>query len=312
MESFFVSLNVIAPLFLLMALGYTLRSTRLLPEQLISPVNKLIFKVFLPVLLFMNIYTTDLGESFDSTLLLFALSCVLIEFLFALALVLPSEKAKERRGVMLQGMFRSNFVIFGIPVIQSLYGKDASGAATVLIAAVVPLFNVLAVIALELFRKQKIRVFSLLKGIFTNPLIIASALGIAFVLLKIQLPNFLTSALGSAGGIATPLAFVTLGASFHFQDISGYKKDLFLTLGVKLLFFPLLFLGMALLFGFRGVALAVLMTAFASPVAVSSFPMAQQMGGDSKLASQLVVYSSALSIFTMFLLIFLFKSFAWI
>lgn len=91
-----------------------------------------------------------------------------------------------------------------------------------------------------------------------------------------------------------------------------YVKELFLTLGAKLVVFPILFLGLALLLGFRDAPLAVLLTVFGSPIAVSSFTMAQQMGGDDKLAGQLVVFSSLFSIVTMFLMIFFLKEMAFL
>ena len=83
-------------------------------------------------------------------------------------------------------------------------------------------------------------------------------------------------------------------------------------LGCKLVFFPVLFLGIALLLGFRDAPLAVLLTVFGAPIAVSSFTMAQQMGGDHALAGQLVVFSSIFSVVTMFLFIFLLKEMAFL
>ena len=109
--------------------------------------------------------------------------------------------------------------------------------------------------------------------------------------------------------IATPLAFIILGASFSFGDVGRYVKELLLTLGMKLVVFPALFLGIAILLGFRDAPLAVLLTVFAAPVAVSSFTMAQQMGGDDKLAAQIVVFCTLFSILTIFLLVFFLKEF---
>ena len=128
----------------------------------------------------------------------------------------------------------------------------------------------------------------------------------------IPLPTPVYDTISDLSTIATPLAFVILGASFSFGDVGRYIKELFIVLGAKLLVFPALFLGIALLLGFRGAPLAVLLTVFGAPIAVSSFTMAQQMGGDDKLAGQLVVFSSILSIGTMFLLIFFLKEMAFL
>ncbi len=312
MESMRIALEIVLPLFLMMAAGYIIRLTGLMNETSVRQTNNAIFTVFLPLLVFHNIYTTDLAESFEYRLLFFAIAGVTLQFLLALCIAFLTERENSRRGVMLQGMFRSNFVLFGIPVCTALFGAQASGLASVLIAVIIPLYNVLAVVSLEMFNGGRPSLLRTLKGIVTNPLMLASVAGILCLVFHIVLPDILEVTISRLGGIATPLAFVILGASFGFREVGGCIKDLGITLGVKLLFFPALFLGLAILLGFRGAPLAVLLTVFASPVAVSSFTMAQQMGGDDRLAGQLVIFSSLLSVFTMFLFIFLLKQFAFL
>ena len=177
---------------------------------------------------------------------------------------------------------------------------------------IIPMYNVLAVVSLEVFNGKRLNIGKILIGIITNPLIIASVLGILFVVFQVPLPTPLYDTMEDLAGIATPLAFVILGASFSFGDVGRYIKETSIVLVAKLLVFPVLFLGIALMLGFRGAPLAVLLTVFGSPIAVSSFTMAQQMGGDDKLAGQLVVFSSIFSIGTMFLLIFFLKEFAFL
>lgn len=312
MDSLILSLEIVLPLFLLMAVGYVIKLTGLMNETSVKQTNKVIFKIFLPLLVFCNIYNTELSESFDSHLLLYAVAGVAIQFVLSLCLAVLTEKENSRRGVMLQGMFRSNFVLFGIPISTALFGETAAGLASILIAVIIPMYNVLAVVSLEIFNGKRPNVGKILVGIITNPLIIASAVGILFVALRIPLPTPIYDTVSDLGSIATPLAFVILGASFSFGDVGRYVKELFVVLSTKLLVFPALFLGIALLLGFRGAPLAVLLTVFGAPIAVSSFTMAQQMGGDDKLAGQLVVFSSILSIGTMFLIIFFLKEMAFL
>lgn len=310
MESLIISLEIVLPLFLLMALGYVIKLTGMMNETSVKQVNKVIFKIFLPLLVFCNIYNTELAESFNSHLLLYGVAGVLIQFVLSLCLAVLLEKDNSQRGVMLQGMFRSNFVLFGIPISTALFGDTAAGLASILIAVIIPLYNVLAVISLELFNGKKPNLGKILIGIITNPLIIGSVLGIVFVVLKLSIPKPIYDTITDLSSIATPLAFVILGASFSFGDVGRYIKNVLIVLSAKLLVFPALFLGIALLLGFRGTPLAVLLTVFGAPIAVSSFTMAQQMGGNDKLAGQLVVFSSIFSIGTMFLLIFLLKELA--
>jgi len=310
MESLRIALEIVLPLFLLLAVGYCIKLTGIMNETSVRQTNNMIFKVFLPLLVFFNIYKTDLSSSFDMSLLLFAVVGVLLQFIISLCLVILLEHDNARRGVMLQGMFRSNFVLFGIPISTALFGDSAAGLASILIAVVIPLYNMLAVISLESFNGKKPSLWKILVGILTNPLIIASAVGILFVVFHIPLPTVLYKTVSDLSIIATPLAFVILGASFSFGETGRCVRDLCITLGAKLVAYPLLFIALAILMGFRDAHLAVLLTVFGSPIAVSSFTMAQQMGGDDKLAGQLVVFSSLLSVFTMFLFIFGLKELA--
>jgi predicted permease len=312
MESLMIALEIVAPLFLLMATGYIIKATGLMNDTTVRQTNKVIFKIFLPLLVFLNIYNTDIGKSFQLDLLLFSVICVVIQFTLSLCIALASEKENSRRGVMVQGMFRSNFVLFGIPITTALFGSTAAGIAAILIAVIIPLYNVLAVLSLEVFNGKQPSLWKMIKGIITNPLILASAAGLLVLYFKIQLPGFIYETVSDLSSIATPLAFVVLGASFSFGDVGKYVKDLSIVLVVKLLVFPAIFIGTAILFGFRDASLAVLLTVFGSPIAVSSFTMAQQMGGDDKLAGQLVVFSSILSIVTMFFLIYGLKELAFI
>ena len=313
MESLQIAVEIMLPLFLMMAVGYVVRLTGLLNEMSAYQMNRVIFTVFLPMLVFQNIYTIDsdaLWYNFDSGMLIYVLTGVALQFLIALCIAFLSEKDNSRRGVVLQGMFYGNFVLFGIPVCTALFGEDAAGPASLLVAVILPLYYILAVIALELFRGGHPSFFRTLKGIFTNPLILASIAGILCLVFRIRLPRILSETVSSLASIAAPLAFVILGATFSFRKIGNSVRSLCLALGVKLLFFPVFFLLLAVLLGFRGSSLAILLVVFASPVAVSSFTMAQQMDGDEYLAGQLVVFSSFLSVGTIFLFIFLLGQFA--
>ena len=224
MESLLISLEIVLPLFLLMALGYVIKLTGMMNETSVKQVNKVIFKIFLPLLVFCNIYNTELAESFNSQLLLYAVAGVLIQFVLSLCLAILLEKDNSRRGVMLQGMFRSNFVLFGIPISTALFGDTAAGLASILIAVIIPMYNVLAVISLEMFNGKRPNVGKILLGIVTNPLIIGSVLGVLFVLFQIPIPTPIYDTITDISSIATPLAFIILGASFSFGDVGKYIK----------------------------------------------------------------------------------------
>ena len=308
MENLMISANAVLPMCLVMALGYGTRRLGWLRREEISTINKIAFRIFLPCLLYYNIYCSDLSGSFDPLLMAYAVGGVLLTFGLALGYTLLTEKLPERRGVLIQGMFRSNYVIMGIPVATALLGADQLGTVSILIAVIVPLFNMLAVVVLEVFRGQKPKPLHILGQIAKNPLVIGSVLGILTLVAGIRLPHILEQTIQSVSAIASPLQLFVLGAFFQFSGLKTYRRELVTVSIAKLIVSPGLFLGLGALLGFRGVAFVSLIGIFASPTAVNSFTMAQQMGGDAELAGDIVVTTSAASILTMFLWIFLFKS----
>lgn len=304
MDSFLMALQVVFPLLVLLGLGYFLSMGKLLSGELADKMSKLVYSVFLPVILFYNIYTTDLAKSLNGPLILFGVCAVFILYGLLFVFIPLLEKENRRRGVLIQGIFRSNFVLFGLPVATNLCGAESAGMTTVLIAVVVPIYNILSVIALEVFRHEKPNFKAILKGIATNPLIIASVLGILVSLLPIHLPEIVVESIHDIGSIATPLALISLGATFRFKRISTNLRPLLIGVLGKLVIAPCLGIIAAILLGFRGAALGVVIAMFASPAAVSTFPMAKSLGGDGELAGQLVVLGSVLSIVTIFIWVF--------
>ncbi|MBQ4551680.1 MAG: AEC family transporter [Clostridia bacterium] len=304
MENLILSFNVVLPLFLNIALGYALRCMHMMDEFTQKNLNKLVFKVFLPIYVFNNIYTTNIAVAFQPGLVALTMGGVLAIFAFLMAFVPKVETDNAKRGVMIQAIFRSNFVLFGLPVAVSLCGENNVGPTSLLVGFVVPVFNVLAVVCLEAFRGSKPDVKKMLRGIATNPLIIASVLGIAMNLAGLPLPTGVHKSITDLGRIATPLALVALGAGFQFGRIRGYTRQLLICISGKLVLCPLLMLTLAAMLGFRNEMLVPVLALFGSPVATSSYTMAELMGGDGTLAGSLVVLTTAFSIFTMFLFIF--------
>ena len=308
MENLMISANAVLPMCLIMALGYGTRRLGWIRREEISAINKIAFRIFLPCLLYYNVYCSDLSGSFDPLLMAYAVGGVLLTFGLALGYTLLTEKLPERRSVMIQGMFRSNYVIMGIPVATALLGAGELGTVSILIAVVVPLFNMLAVVVLEVFRGQRPKPLHVLGQIVKNPLVIASALGILTLAAGIRLPHILEQTIQNVSAIASPLQLFLLGAFFQFSGLKTYRRELVTVSAAKLIVSPGLFLGLGALLGFRDAAFVSLIGIFASPTAVNSFTMAQQMGGDAELAGDIVVVTSAVSMLTMFLWIFLFKS----
>lgn len=313
MEHLILSFQVVFPIFAFMLIGYIIKNTNMVSEATVKQMNSLLFKVFLPLLSFSNIYHTNLSTSLNPKLILYGVSALLAAFAIAFPVVCKLEKQNDRRGVLIQSAFRSNFILFGLPVATSLYGAVGGGMTAVVSGVTIPLFNILAVFTLEAFKSGKINLRQVLRGIATNGIILCSFAAIAFLLLGIRIPPLLDELLVDFTGITTPLALMFLGATFSFSSVHGRLKSLTIGVLARLVVVPVIFLGIAIfVFGFRNAELVVLMALLGSPCAVSGYTMVTQIGGDSELASQLVVMTSLVSVFTMFVLIFTLKSFAFI
>ena len=328
MENLMLSANAVLPMFMLLAAGFLSQKAGVLTREDVPRFNKVAFRIFLPCLLFYNIYCSDLSAAVKPGLIIYAVCGVLLVFAAAYLSVQHLVRREDWKGVIAQGIFRSNFVIMGIPIAQALVGADQLGAVTVLIAVVVPLFNFLSVYVLERFRGGNVNVrkvllevaknpliISSLLGILClevakNPLIISSLLGILCQLLGIRLPHLLEQTVSSLSVIASPLQLFLLGAFFRFDGLGRYLKPLTAVTTVKLFVTPALLLGTAALLGIRGGDFVGLIGIFASPTAVNSFTMVQQMDcGDAELAGDIVVMTSAVSILSFFLWILIFKNF---
>lgn len=297
---FITAFSVLFPLFGKLALGYALRHINLLSEKTLREMNNAVFRVFLPTLLFINVYKTDFTtiESYD---LLWYTVAVLFLLFGTYMLVIPLIiRENPRRGVMVQAITRSNFILFGIPMAMTLYGGESAGIASLMAGVAVPLLNMNSVIALEFFRGNRPDMLKILKGIVKNPIILGAMLGFLFTLSGIRLPALIEQFLLEIASIATPLALIILGGSVTYSSVRHNLRPLIIGVANRLVIVPAIGLSISILLGFRDLELILLLALFASPAAVSSYTMAQQMEGDAELAGQLVVFTTTLSLVTLF------------
>ncbi|MBR6029250.1 MAG: AEC family transporter [Clostridia bacterium] len=312
LESLRIASEAVIPLFICMALGFFLRARGTISTELAKELNRLCFRIFLPIYLFQNMYNTDLSEAAVPGAILFSAAAILGLFGLLMVIIPLMEKDNPRRGSMVQAIFRSNYALFGLPLAISLCGEANSGLASLLLGINVPMYNILAVFCLEFFRGGKVQVKRVLKNIVTNPLIVALALGALCRACGLVLPTALSKPVTDLGRVATPLSLVALGASLKPASISRNRRPLTIILLCKVLFCPLLIIGAAILAGFRGDTLVPLMIMAAAPTAVSSFPMAQMLGGDADLAGEAVALTTAAAVPSLFIWITLLKQFSMI
>ncbi len=318
MDAFLFSLNAILPIILLALLGFGLKTINFFSKDFLSVANSFVFKVCLPVLLFINIYNIDHLENIPWDIILYAGTVTLLLFFVGLIFVKIFIKEDLQRGVVLQGFFRSNYIVIGLPLAFSIAGEPAQETASVLAAFMVPFYNILAVISLSVFLplQEKKGTFwnsfaSMTKKIVTNPLILGAlagliALGIRPFVGEWRLKNsefrFLFSTIESLSKMATPLALVVLGGEFSFSAVKRLWPQILQVVIARLIVIPAIGLALLPVFNphYGAIEYAALFGLFAAPTAVSSAVMAQSMGNDGDLARQVVVWTSVFSAITLF------------
>lgn len=344
MESFIFALNATLPVVLMVAIGYILKRIGIMTVDFAKMANKLVFRLFLPVMLFMNVYGIEnLGE-INLGSVLYAAAAVLLTFAVGIPIVILITKRQNRRGALLQSFFRSNNALIGVALAELLAGTAGIVATSMMAAFIIPIFNILSVVSLSIFKgeddpasagaaengeateKEPPRVSFYVKritlGIVKNPLLWAIgagfvALGIRAILTSMSIDFRISDiplvwkTMSYLSGLATPLALIALGGQFEFSAIVELKKEITAGTLARTVIVPLLTLGIAVIAfrdSFSGAEFAAMIAMFCTPVAVSSVPMAQEMGADTDLASQLVVFTTLVSALTIFVASFALKA----
>jgi predicted permease len=309
MDNFIFSLNVVLPLVFLMFIGSFLRRINIFDEDFLRKLNKITYCVLLPVLLFNNIYSSTLSGEIDLKFIIFFVVLALAVIGILLIVIPKYEKDNRNRGVLIQGLFRGQFVFFGIPLMANIFGNEGLVLLSTLIAITVPIYNFLAVIILDLFTDERHNYKDTIISILTNPLVIGSLLGIAASVFQIKLPSALDKTIADIAKTVMPISLMTLGGVIQICSIWKNRKKLILIAAVKLFIIPSITALVAIFFGYRGVELGAVLSMIAPPTAVASYTLAQQHDCNDELAGQIVFFTTLISPFSIFLFIFVFKTF---
>lgn len=310
MENLIFSLNATIPVFLLMVLGLALRKIGWIDEVFASRMNKFVFRVPLPVLLFQDLATVDFYEMWDGRFVLF---CFAVTFLGIVIAGLLSLLLKNRRiqGEFIQASYRSSAALLGIAFIQNIYGS--AGIAPLMIIGSVPLYNIMAVAVLSFFSPERKKldagtVKKTWKGIVTNPIIIGILIGMIWSLLRLPLPEIAAKTVSSIGATATPLGLMAMGASFDFRKALGQKGPALAASFLKLIGFCAVFLPIAAAMGFRQEKLVAILIMQGSATTVSCYVMAKNMNHEGTLTSSVVMLTTLGSAFTVTAWLYILKS----
>ena len=306
MRSAAIVLSVIVPIALTMLLGYFFKRRRIVSAQGAKDFNKLVFKCFLPASLFMNVVNSSFHEAVDLPLILLCVIGTLTVFALCLLLVPRFEKDPRRAAIIEQAIYRGNYVIFGLVVVEGFFPGQV-GMASVVSAFLIPCYNILAVVLLENASGGRANAKKLLRGVATNPLVLSTLLGLIVALTGLKLPAVVKKFLQSLASMSSPAGLLAIGMGFEFSTLRKNAKALTVSVVMKLVVLPVIFSLIGLCLGMRDAQLIILLIAFGAPTAVSSYSMAQMYDVDHDLASHEVVATTLCCVVSLSLLIWLYS-----
>ena len=300
MSSLSISVNAVMPFVIYIGYGIFLNKAGIAETDFMKKVNRMVYKSFYPFLIFYNLYNA--GENLQiNGLLIGAVVALVMAIVFITAFVTGKIVPDvPRRPTIIQALFRSNTLLFAMPLAENIYGPRGAAVAVTALAVIVPFFNILSILVFEVYRGGKVKIGSLLKNIFTNPIIMGAMAGFFFVITGIKLPGYIVKPISNFSSLTTPLACVILGTQLKMNNLKKDAKALIIILTTRLVLLPAISLPIALALGFGNIERFVFFSIFATPCATASFPMARNMGGDGDLAAELVATSTIMSVVTIF------------
>lgn len=310
MENFLFSLNATLPVFLIILFGAWLRYRGMFTEEFIRVADRFNFKVALPVLLFLDVATADIMTSFDWGFVLYCMGATVASFLLACLVAKVCLKEPTTAATFSMVSFRGSIAVLGVAFAVNIYGN--AGVAPLMIAAVVPLYNVISVIILTISAghaaKERVRIGKILREVVTNPLILAVLLAIPFAVWSIDIPTIPLKVLEYLKAIATPLALLVLGAGIRLGQTREKLLPVLGASAMKLVVLPAIFVTLAVVLGFRNAELVSIAIMLSSPTTVACYIMAKNMNNDAVLASGTVVVTTLGSSVTITLLVYILRS----
>ena len=310
MDNLIFSLNATLPVFLMMVLGIVLKKIGWVSESFASQMNKFVFLVPLPLLLFQDLATVDFEKAWNFKFVAF---CFVVTVLSITLVIVISSFLKERslRGEFIQASYRSSAALLGVALIKNIYGHSVMGP--LMIIGSVPLYNVMAVTVLSIYQPyrnemDKGLLKTTLKGIITNPIIIGIVVGILWSILKLPMPFILSKTVSNISAMASPLGLIAMGASFDIKKAFGKLKPALVATFIKLFGFCMIFLPIAIAFGFVGEQLVAILIMLGSATTVTCFVMAKNMGHAGILSSNVVMLTTLLSGFSITLWLYILRT----
>jgi malonate transporter len=298
LQSLSYSFSITGPIFVVLALGIYLNRAQIINDNFIEIGSKLVFNITLPALLFISISQTSIAESANLKLVLFGLVSTFTVYLMLELVAQWLIPRREDRGVVVQGGFRSNMGIIGLAYCVNAYGGPGLVAASLYLALVTILYNILAVITLNRSLNRAGGVAKTLKDIARNPIILSIVAALPFATMAWPLPSLLLRSGEYFAQMTLPLALLCTGASLNFKALRADLNSAVVSTICKLMVVPMLLISGGIALGFRGMDLGVLALMSSAPTAAASYIMVRTMAGNAALAANIIVMTTLGSLFS--------------
>ena len=308
LQNFIICVNAVIPSAIYLIIGIILKVTGVMKDEEVRKFTHVVFVTLYPFIMFDNLYGKNIAENMDVKLGLYAVIFTAFQFAASWIFVCIIEKSNYERGAMIQALYRSNYVLMGFPIAVNLFGKGNITAVAIIMMLVVPFYNITAVILFETFRGGKVNFGQMLKRILTNPIIDGGIAAFIVMILGINLPQPIVNTIGTLSDATAPIAMILLGAALNINGFSSDRRRIAICTIGKLVVFPAIGIAGAVLLGIRDVQLIAVTLMVAAPIALASYAMASSMGGNGKLAGELVVVTTIASCFTIPIFLFILKT----
>ena len=315
MNNLIFSLNATLPVFLLMIFGYLMNRIGFIDDKAASWMNKFVFKISLPMLLFVDLADQDFKGTWNGKFVLFCFMATIISIVVIFGFSFLCVKEKGKRGEFIQGAYRSSAALLGLAFIHNIYGDASTGMGPLMILGSVPLYNICAVIILmftaenegesgnknEMIKKTAI-------GIAKNPIIIGIIIGLLWSLFRIPKPAILSTFTENIARLATPLGLMSMGASFEIKKALKEIKPALIATFIKLFVLVGIFLPIAVSMGFMGEQIVAILIMLGSATTVSCYIMAKSMGHEGVLSSSIIMMTTLGCSFSLTFWLFVLRS----
>lgn len=308
LQNFILCVNAVIPSAIYLIIGIILKVAGVVTDEEVKKFTHVVFVTLYPFIMFDNLYGKNIADNMDMKLGVYAVVFTALQFAASWIFVCRIEKSNYERGAMIQALYRSNYVLMGFPIAVNLFGKGNITAVAIIMMLVVPFYNISAVVLFETFRGGKVDIGHMLKRILTNPIIDGGIAAFIVMALGITLPSPVVNTITTLSDATAPIAMILLGAALNIKDFSSDRRRIAICTVGKLIVFPAIGITGAVLLGIRDVQLIAVTLMVAAPVALASYAMASSMGGNGKLAGELVVVTTITSCFTIPIFLFILKT----